>query len=77
MSAFRNALGALAFIAAYGIANAIATNSGEYAAPTEEEIEADVQAQRADLCSADGWPDDDQSKLAFQRACRSELGRKH
>ncbi|AMO94535.1 hypothetical protein CFter6_1838 [Collimonas fungivorans] len=51
----------------------MATNAGEYATPTAEEIEADIQTQRADLCNADSWPDEGQSKLAFERAYQSEL----
>jgi hypothetical protein len=77
MSALCDILGAVAVVAAIGAGYAFADNAGEYAAPTAEEIEADIQTQRADLCSADGWPDDEQSKLAFQRACQSELSRKN
>lgn len=69
----KNLLSALVFIALLGLANALATNAGDYAAPTQEEIEADIEQQRINLCDADGWPDDENSKLAFQRACKSEI----
>ena len=67
----------VAFVACLGLANALASNAGDYAAPTQEEIDADIEAQRIDLCNADGWPDDENSKLAFRRACHSELKRNH
>ena len=73
MSAIRDALGAAAFVAALAAGCAFADNAGEYAAPTPAEIEADIQTQRANLCNADGWPDDADSKLDFQRACRRDL----
>ncbi|MFJ2989988.1 hypothetical protein ACIPF8_19145 [Collimonas sp. NPDC087041] len=73
MNTLRDILGAIAFIATIGVGYALADNAGEYAAPTPEEIEADIQTQRADLCNADGWPDDDSSRLAFKRACHAEL----
>ena len=71
--ALKNTFGAIAFIALIGIANALANNAGDYATPTQEEIYDDIEAQRIDLCDSDGWPDDENSKLAFQRACKSEL----
>jgi hypothetical protein len=75
MNALQNTIGALTFVALLGLANALASNAGEYAAPTAEEIESDLQTQRIDLCNADGWPDDDNSKLAYERACHGELHR--
>lgn len=75
MKHLKDIIGATAFVALLGLANALASNAGEYAAPTTEEIESDIQTQRIDLCNADGWPDDDNSKLAYERACRGELHR--
>jgi hypothetical protein len=43
-------------------AYAICNDDDSYAAPTLR-----------DLCLAQGWPDDSNSKLAFQRACKSEI----
>lgn len=71
MTHAKDFLCALAIIAGIGFANAVCTNAGEYAAPTAEEI--DVQRQMAHLCQADGWPED--SKIAFERACKGELRR--
>lgn len=45
-------------------AYAICNDDGSYAAPTLK-----------DLCQAQGWPDDENSKRAFHRACRRELER--
>lgn len=73
--ALKNTLGAVAFVTVLGLANALATNAGDYAAPTHDEIDADIEAQRIDLCDADGWPNDENSKLAFRRACHTELQR--
>jgi hypothetical protein len=73
----QNSVGAIAFIALLGLANALANNAGDYAAPTQEEIDADIEAQRVDLCDADGWPDDENSQLAFRRACHTELQRRY
>ncbi|MFJ2989922.1 hypothetical protein ACIPF8_18815 [Collimonas sp. NPDC087041] len=70
-------LGAFAFITMLGLANSMASNAGNYAAPTQEEIDADIEAQRVDLCDADGWPDDENSRLAFRRACHTELQRSY
>ncbi len=77
MSALRDLLGAVAAVAAIGAGYAFADNAGEYAAPTVAEIEADIQTQRADLCGADGWPEDADSKLAFERACRSDFAHRN
>ena len=55
------------------IANALANDSGDYVTPTAEEIEADIQTQRANLCDADGWPDDAEIKQTFKRACSGNL----
>lgn len=74
MTTLHNILGALAVVALLGLANALATDAGEYAAPTPAEIEADIQEQRTYLCNAAGWPAD--SKLAYERACHTELHRK-
>lgn len=41
------------------------------ASVTDTDIERDIQSQRAQLCAADGWPED--AKAAYERACRSEL----
>ncbi|MEM4986295.1 hypothetical protein V8G57_02730 [Collimonas sp. H4R21] len=71
----KDVLCTVAFVALLGLANALATNAGDYAAPTQEEIDADIEAQRVDLCDADGWPDDENSRLAFRRACHTELKR--
>lgn len=75
MQHLQDILSAVAFIALLGLANALASNAGDYAAPTQEEIDADIEAQRVDLCDADGWPDDENSRLAFRRACHTELQR--
>ncbi|WP_211441448.1 hypothetical protein [Collimonas humicola] len=47
-------------------AYAICTDTDSYAAPTLK-----------DLCEAHGWPDDENSKLAFRRACHAELKHGH
>jgi hypothetical protein len=73
MSALRDILGAVVVVATIGAGYVLADNAGEYVAPTTAEIEADIQIQRTNLCGADGWPDDADSKLAFQRACRGDL----
>lgn len=75
MTHIKDTFGAIAFVALLGLANALASNAGDYAAPTQEEIDADIEAQRVDLCNADGWPDDESSRLAFRRACHTELQR--
>ncbi|HWW99632.1 hypothetical protein [Collimonas sp.] len=45
-------------------AYAICNDDDSYAAPTLR-----------DLCEAHGWPDDENSKMAFRRACQTELKR--
>jgi hypothetical protein len=74
MSRAIDALQAAGLIAAIGIALAFGKNIGDYAAPTGAEIENDINSQRAHLCEVDGWPSD--SKIAYERACKSELRRK-
>ncbi len=76
MSYLKNTFCAAAVIALIGFANAMCTNVGEYAAPTPSEVENDIQTQRTQLCNAEGWPDDADAKLAYERACKGELRRK-
>ncbi|SFD03516.1 hypothetical protein [Collimonas sp. OK412] len=52
----------LLVLSAYAISN----DADSYAAPTLK-----------DLCEAQGWPDDENSKLAFRRACHTELQRSY
>jgi hypothetical protein len=77
MRYLKDTFGAVAFIALLGLANALANNAGDYAAPTQAEIDTDIEAQRVDLCNVDGWPNDENSKLAFRRACHTELQRSY
>jgi hypothetical protein len=70
---FRNFLGALAMIALIGVAGAVGTNAGDYAAPTQADLDRDTKTQLANLCNADGWPED--AADAYKRACQRELRR--
>lgn len=56
--------------------NEVANDNAEYVAPTATEIEDDIQTQHANLCIADGWLDNADSKLAFQCACSGDLAHK-
>jgi len=73
MSRTANTLQAIGFIALIGVAGAVGTNAGDYAAPTQADLDRDTNTQLANLCNADGWPED--ASVAYKRACQRELRR--
>lgn len=74
MSRARDFLQALAAVLVIGIAQAACTDADDYARPTAADIERDIQTQRAHLCEAEGWAQD--NKIAYERACKGDLRRK-
>lgn len=71
MNVIRNSLGALFLIALIGAAGAMGTNVAEYLAPTKADLDRDEKTQLANLCNADGWPED--AAAAYKLACHREL----
>lgn len=68
-----NTLGALAFIVFLLVAYELGNDAGEYVAPIRKDAQVHIEMQRSDLCNAEGWPNTNESRIAFERACRDEI----
>lgn len=74
MSRATDFLQALAVVLVIGVAQAACTDAGDYAAPTNADIERDIQTQRAHLCEVHSWARD--NKIAYENACKGDLKRR-
>lgn len=71
MSALLKTFAPLLFILSVAAGYALATNAGDYVAPTKAESDADQAKQVLRICDAPGWPDN--AKAAFESACKREF----
>lgn len=71
MSALLKTFAPLLFILSVAAGYALATNAGDYVAPTQAESDADTAKQVARICDMPGWPDN--ARLAYESACKREF----